>query len=43
METVPRQEIVQRIGRFQTQLAAHHLDGAFILQSADLFYFRFEE
>ena len=39
METVPRQEIVERICRFQTQLAVHHLDGAFILQNADLFYF----
>ncbi len=39
METVPRQEIHQRIGKFQSQLAAHQLDGAFILQNADLFYF----
>ena len=39
MHTVPRQEIYQRIGRFQNQLAARQLDGAFILQNADLFYF----
>jgi Xaa-Pro aminopeptidase len=39
MHTVPRQEIRQRIARFQTQLAARQLDGAFILQNADLFYF----
>jgi Xaa-Pro aminopeptidase len=39
METVPRDEIHRRISRFQTQLAVHHLDGAFILQNADLFYF----
>ena len=39
MQTVPRQEIHQRIGRLQTQLAARQLDGAFILQNADLFYF----
>jgi len=39
MHTVPRQEIHQRIARFQNQLAARRLDGAFILQNADLFYF----
>ncbi|MGD9057664.1 MAG: Xaa-Pro peptidase family protein [Desulfobacterales bacterium] len=39
MHTVPRQEIHQRIGRFQTQLADRRLDGAFILQNADLYYF----
>lgn len=39
MQTVPRQEIHQRIRRFQTQLAARQLDGAFILQNADLYYF----
>jgi Xaa-Pro aminopeptidase len=39
MEIVPRQEIDQRISRFQAQLAVHQLDGAFILQNADLFYF----
>jgi hypothetical protein len=36
MEIVPRQELDQRIGRFQRQLAVHHLDGAFILQNADI-------
>ncbi|MGD8609627.1 MAG: Xaa-Pro peptidase family protein [Desulfobacterales bacterium] len=39
MHLVPRQEIHQRIGRLQTQLASRQLDGAFILQNADLFYF----
>lgn len=39
MHTVPRQEIYQRIGNFQTQLASCQLEGAFILQNADLFYF----
>ena len=39
MHTVPRQEIHQRIGRFQTRLTDRQLDGAFILQNADLFYF----
>ncbi len=39
MQPVPRQEIHQRISRFQVQLAVHQLDGAFILQNADLFYF----
>lgn len=39
MHTVPRQEIHQRISKFQNQLAARQLDGAFILQNADLFYF----
>jgi Xaa-Pro aminopeptidase len=39
MEIVPRQEIHQRIAGFQQQLSAHRLDGAFILQNADLFYF----
>ena len=39
MHTVPSQEIHHRIGRFQNQLAARQLDGAFILQNADLFYF----
>jgi hypothetical protein len=33
METVPRKEIRQRISRFQTELAANDLEGAFILQS----------
>ena len=39
MHTVPYQEIHQRIGRFQAQLAARQLNGAFILQNADLYYF----
>lgn len=39
MDTVPREEIRQRISRFQTELAANDLEGAFILQNADRFYF----
>jgi Xaa-Pro aminopeptidase len=39
METVPRTEIEQRIRRFQVELAAIDLQGAFILQNADIFYF----
>ena len=39
MQTAPRQEIHQRIRKFQTRLAARQLDGAFILQNADLYYF----
>ena len=39
METVPKEEIEKRISRFQDQLVAGNLDGAFILQNADLFYF----
>jgi len=39
METVPKEEIEKRISRFQAQLVAGSLDGAFILQNADLFYF----
>ena len=39
METVPIVEIEKRISRFQAELAAAGLDGAFILQNADLFYF----
>ena len=39
METVPKEEIEKRISRFQAQLVAGKLDGAFILQNADLFYF----
>jgi hypothetical protein len=31
METVPREEIRQRISRFQTELATNDLEGAFIL------------
>ena len=39
MENTPKTELVERITRFQTYLAAHDLDGALILQNADLFYF----
>jgi len=39
METVPKEEIDKRISRFQADLVAAKLDGAFILQNADLFYF----
>jgi Xaa-Pro dipeptidase len=39
METVPKTEIEQRIRRFQAQLAAIDVAGAFILQNADIFYF----
>ena len=39
METVPKEEIEKRIGRFQKELAAENLDGAFVLQNADLYYF----
>jgi Xaa-Pro dipeptidase len=39
METVPKAEIEKRISRFQTELAAANIDGAFILQNADRFYF----
>jgi len=39
METVPGQEIDCRIRNFQLRLQELNLDGAFILQNADLFYF----
>ena len=39
MEIVPKQEIEDRIDRFQSRLEELNLDGAFILQNADLFYF----
>jgi Xaa-Pro dipeptidase len=39
METIPQEEISQRINRFQKELATNDLEGAFILQNADLFYF----
>ena len=39
MDTVPKAEIDKRISRFQAELVAAKLDGAFILQNADLFYF----
>jgi Xaa-Pro dipeptidase len=39
METVPEQEIECRIRNFQLSLREMDLDGAFILQNTDLFYF----
>jgi len=39
METVPEQEIERRIRNFQLSLQEMDLDGAFILQNTDLFYF----
>lgn len=39
METVPEQEIECRIRNFQVSLQKMDLDGAFILQNTDLFYF----
>ena len=39
METVPKQEIEGRISKFQSSLEEMDLDGAFILQNTDLFYF----
>jgi Xaa-Pro aminopeptidase len=39
METVPQQEIEYRIKNFQLSLQKMDLDGAFIFQNADLFYF----
>ena len=39
MESTPREEISQRINRFQKELVTNDLEGAFILQNADLFYF----
>jgi len=39
METVPEQEIDCRIRNFQLNLQKIDLDGAFILQNTDLFYF----
>ncbi|MGQ9646364.1 MAG: M24 family metallopeptidase [Thermodesulfobacteriota bacterium] len=39
IETVPAHEIALRIRRFQRELQEMGLDGAFILQNADLFYF----
>ena len=39
METVPKQEIECRIRNFQLSLQEMDLDGAFILQNTDLFYF----
>lgn len=39
METVPKSEIDHRIKNFQSALEEMNLDGAFILQNTDLFYF----
>jgi Xaa-Pro dipeptidase len=39
MEMVPKEEIEGRIDRFQSKLEQQNLDGAFIMQNADLFYF----
>src|SRR3990172_4535966 len=39
METVPKQEITNRVINFQSSLKEMNLDGAFILQNTDLFYF----
>jgi Xaa-Pro aminopeptidase len=39
METVPKQEIDTRIRKFQFSLQEMGLDGAFILQNTDQFYF----
>ncbi|MBA4394599.1 MAG: aminopeptidase P family protein [Desulfobacca sp.] len=39
MDWVPKQEIEQRLARFQTTLQNEALDGVFILQNVDLFYF----
>jgi len=39
MDRVPKQEIQDRIHRFQAVLADEDLDGAFILQNVDIFYF----
>jgi len=39
MKLTPRTEIEQRISRLQELLQHHHIDGAVLLQNADLFYF----
>lgn len=39
MDTVPKQEIEQRIKRFQSVLSKKSLDGAFMLQNVDVYYF----
>ena len=39
MENVPEQEVECRIRNFQLSLQETDLDGAFILQNVDLFYF----
>jgi len=39
MEKVPKGEIQARINNFQSVLRDENLDGAFILQNVDIFYF----
>ena len=39
MELITKEEIENRISRFQRVLAKAYLDGAFILQNVDIFYF----
>jgi hypothetical protein len=39
MGKVPKEEIEQRIRKFQSILAQKGVDGAFILQNVDIFYF----
>lgn len=39
MDTVPKEEIDRRIKTFQSALEEMNLDGTFILQNTDLFYF----
>jgi Xaa-Pro dipeptidase len=39
MELVPKEEIRERIKEFQGALALEDLDGAFILQNVDIYYF----
>jgi Xaa-Pro dipeptidase len=39
VEKVPKQEIEGRIHRFQSVLAQKGLDGAFIMQNVNIFYF----
>ena len=39
MELVPKEEIRERIKKFQGALALEDLDGAFILQNVDIYYF----
>jgi Xaa-Pro aminopeptidase len=39
MELVPKEEIGDRIRRFQSALTLEDLDGAFILQNVDIYYF----
>lgn len=39
LENVPKEEILGRIAKFQEVLKARNIDGVFILQNVDLFYF----